>query len=175
VNTEELWSAATGEVQRGYLSLPDIVRSELAEILDRVAGLKSSIATLAAADAECEKCGGICCRFGKHHFTVVDLLGYLNAEAELFSPDFENPICPYHSGYGCKMPAAFRPYNCVIFICEEVECRLAAEDLNRLRSLEQTLKELYSRIEELLGNRFENGLFITYERSLVSGEKLFRY
>lgn len=175
MNDGQLWKAATGQVQKEYRSLPGMVRVELDEALSRIAELKSSIAALASADAECEKCGGICCRFGKHHFSAVDLLGYLKAAAELFSPDFANPVCPYHNGYGCLMPPALRPYNCIIFICEEVESRLAADVLHRLRSMEINLKELYSRIDELLGNRFENGLLISYERSLVSEGTLFRY
>ena len=175
MNDGQLWQAATAQVQKEYLSLPGLVRVELDETLKRVAELKNAIAALAAADAECEKCGGMCCRFGKHHFTVVDLLGYLHAKAELFSPDFANQICPYHAGAGCLMPPEFRPYNCIIFICEEVECRLASDVLSRLRGMEISLKELYGRVEILLGNRFENGLLITYERSLVSGGTLFRY
>lgn len=175
MNDGELWKAATEQVQKEYLALPGQVRIELDKTLKSIAELKSAIAALASADAECEKCGGICCRFGKHHFTVVDLLGYLNAEAELFLPDFANQVCPYHQGFGCLMSAALRPYNCIIFICEEVESRLDASVLHRLRSMEISLKGLYCRIAELLGNRFENGLLITYERSLVSGGALFRH
>lgn len=175
MNDGELWKVATEQVKKEYLSLPGLIRIELDESLKRVAELKSGIAELASADAECKKCGGICCRFGKHHFTVVDLLGYFHAGNELFLPDFASQICPYHAGAGCLMPPAFRPYNCIIFICEEVECGLAADVLSRLRSMETSLKELYCRVEKLLGNRFENGLLITYERSLVSGGVLFRY
>lgn len=175
MNDGELWQDATEQVKKEYLALSGQVRSELDEALNGIAGLKSAMAELASADAECEQCGGICCRFGKHHFTVVDLLGYLHAETGLFSPDFANPVCPYHNGSGCLMPPALRPYNCIIFICEAVECRLAADVLKRLRSMELSLKELYSKVEKLLGNRFENGLLITYERSLVSGGVLFRH
>ena len=175
MNDGQLWQAATEQVQKEYLSLSGLVKIELDKSLKSIAELKSAMATLASADAECEKCGGVCCRFGKHHFTVVDLLGYLQAGTGLFSPDFANQVCPYHQGFGCLMPAALRPYNCIIFICDEVECRLATDVLNRLRGMEISLKELYSGVEKLLGNRFENGLLITYERSLVSGSVLFRY
>lgn len=175
MNDGDLWKAATRQVQKEYLSLSGPVRIELDDVLNRIAELKSGIAAFASADEECEKCGGICCRFGKHHFTVIDLLGYLHAETELFSPDFDNQICPYHAGAGCMMPPALRPYNCIIFVCEEVESRLDADVLSRLRVMEIRLKEHYSRIETLMENRFENGLLITYERSLVSGAVLFRY
>lgn len=175
MNDGQLWQAATEQIQKEYLSLPGLVRVELDEALSGIAELKNDITALASADAVCEKCGGICCRFGKHHFTAVDLLGYLHAETGLFSPDFANQVCPYHQDAGCLMPPALRPYNCIIFICDEVECRLAADVLHRLRGMEINLKELYCRVEKLLGNRFENGLLITYERSLVSGGVLFRY
>ena len=73
------------------------------------------------------------------------------------------------------MEPALRPFNCTIFICDEIEACLDDTVKLELAASEKKLRRLYGTLEQLLGNRFENGLLITYERSRVSGEHLFRY
>lgn len=173
MDSVQLWREAVRQVTDEYLSLDDNAKNQLAHYLSRIGELKESIAALAAADQLCAGCGGVCCRFGRHHFTVVDLLGYLHSGKPLFSPDFDNPLCPYHNGEtGCLMPAALRPYNCIIFICEEVEQGLTQANREALAGMEIELKAAYGLIERLCENRFENGLLITFERSLATGGKI---
>ena len=175
MNAEELWAAATASVQAEYAALPPMLKQEAARLLTEIGMLKQRSASLAAAGEFCEACRGLCCGFGRHHFSVVDLLAYLVAERQLFEPHFENPLCPYHNGRGCVMEPALRPFNCTIFICEQVDACLAASVKLELAEIEKQLRSLYSQLGQLLGNRFENGLLITYERSRLSGERLFRY
>lgn len=175
MNAAELWAAAARAVTAEYGSLPAALKLEITAILTATAALKVKAAALVDAGALCEACQGLCCRFGKHHFSVVDLLGFLVAQRELFAPDFNNPVCPYHTGAGCMMEPALRPFTCTIFICEQVEARLDDTVRPELAAIEQELRSLGTKLEQLLGNRFENGLLITYERSLVSGSTLFRY
>jgi hypothetical protein len=175
VTDQELWSAAAARVTAEYAALPPLLRQEIAGLLTEIGELKVRSALLAVAGELCSACRGICCRFGKHHFSVVDLLGYLVAGRELFIPHFDDPLCPYHNGNGCIMEPSLRPLTCTIFICEQVEDSLDDPAKTSLAEVELQLRRLYGRLEQLLGNRFENGLLITYERSLVSGDKLFRY
>jgi len=171
----ELWAAAAACVQSEYAALPPLLRQEVALLIAEIGTVKRSSASLVDAGALCAACRGICCGFGKHHFSVVDLLGYLVAERELFTPLFDNPLCPYHTGTGCVMEPSLRPLSCTIFICEQIDACLADAVKLELAEIEQQLRRLYRQVEQLLGNRFENGLLITFERSRISGEQLFRY
>jgi len=178
VKDQELWSAAVAAVSREYELLPGPLRQRVAEICGEVSVAKGAYQGLAAtvdADGICADCQGLCCGHGKHHFTVVDLLGYLAASRELFVPGFGNPICPYHTGSGCLMESGLRPLNCIIFLCDRLDELLPEPAKLELASLEKELRRLYSCLEQLLGNRFANGLLITHERVVISGERLFNY
>lgn len=175
---QELWSEAVAAVSREYELLPGQLRQRVAEICCELSAVKGAYQGLAAtvdADGICADCQGLCCGHGKHHFTVVDLLGYRTAGRELFVPDFGNPICPYHTGSGCLMEPALRPLNCIIFLCDRLDALLPEPARRELASLEKELRRLYCCLELLLGSRFANGLLITHERALISGERLFNY
>ncbi len=178
VTDQESWSAAVAAVSREYELLPGLLRERVAEICDEVAAVKNAYQGLAAtvdADGICADCRGLCCGHGKHHFTVVDLLGYLAAGRQLFVPDFGNPLCPYHTGSGCLMEPGLRPLNCIIFLCDRLDDLLPEPAKGELSSLETELRRLYLCMELLLGSRFGNGLLITHERTVNSGERLFNY
>ena len=118
---QQLWSVAVERVRTDYGALPEALKLKLSALSAEIMVLKArhqALVTGSVAAAACAECGGICCRFGKHHFTAVDLLAYLVADRELFSPSFDNPVCPYHSGCGCLMEPSLRPFNCIIFLCE---------------------------------------------------------
>ena len=175
---QELWSTAVAAVQGEYSALPAGIRQRVTELAAEIAALKGAYQRRAATvdvDAACASCRGLCCGHGKHHFTVVDLLGYLAAGQELFAPLFTNPVCPYHNGGGCLMPPELRPLNCIIFLCDQLDDVLPEAARQELVALEQELRRLYCCLELLLGNRFANGLLITYERAQSGGDRLFNY
>jgi len=175
VTDQQIWSAAVERVKTDYHALPQALKLKLAELSAEIMTLKArhqaSVAT-AAADAVCAECQGLCCRFGKHHFTVVELIVYLSAGRELFTPSFDNPVCPYHSGAGCLMEPSLRPFNCVIFICEQLETALEVRVNAELSAIESRLRGIYKEFDQLLGNRFANGLLLTFQRALDSGAPL---
>lgn len=174
---QQLWAAAVERVRTDYLALPQTLKLRLSDLSIEIMALKArhqTAAATAAADEACAECGGSCCRFGKHHFTVVDLLVYLSAGRELFSPAFENPVCPYHNGCGCLMEPSLRPFNCIIFLCEQLETALEEQARADLAGIETRLRALYGEFEKLLGNRFANGLLITFQRALDSGAPLLK-
>lgn len=175
---QESWSAAVAAVSREYELLPGTVRQRVAEICSEVSDVKVAYQGLAAtvdAGGICADCRGLCCGHGKHHFTVVDLLGYLASGRQLFRPHFDNPVCPYHTGSGCLMEPGLRPLNCIIFLCDRLDELLSEPAKRELASLETELRRLYHCLDLLLGNRFANGLLITHERAAISGERLFNY
>src|SRR6185369_988495 len=173
----ELWSEAVGRVQGEYLALSMPVKQALYRLSSEIRELKDEHQKLVArysVDRLCEQCNGICCKYGKHHFTAVELIAYLVSERELFTPSFENPVCPYIGGSGCLMEPAFRPFNCIIFICEDLDNRLDEASRAELSIIEKELRQLYLRIDQLLGNRFGNGLLISFQRSIDAGTPMFK-
>jgi len=175
VTDQQVWSAAVERVRNDYHALPQALKLKLAELSAEIMDLKArhqAAVSTAAADAVCAECKGLCCRFGKHHFTVIELLVYLSAGRELFSPSYDNPVCPYHGGSGCLMEPSLRPFNCIIFICEQLETALEERVNADLAGIETRLRSIYKEFDQLLGNRFANGILITYQRALDSGAPL---
>jgi hypothetical protein len=167
-----MWSAAVQQVAAEYATLPPSLRERVGELTAAIRAAKREFQGMAAASGAekiCAACRGLCCGHGKHHFTVVDLLSLLAASRETPVPAFATPDCPYHDGTGCSMSPEFRPFNCIIFLCEEIENETPVAARVRLETLEKELRRLYLNLEQLLGNRFANGLLIAYERSLQSG------
>jgi hypothetical protein len=176
VTDQQLWSAAVERVRTEYGALPQALKLKLADLSAEIMNLKArhqAVVATAAANELCAACKGLCCKFGKHHFTVVDLIVYLSADREIFSPSFDNPVCPYHNGGGCLMEPSLRPFNCIIFICEQLETGLEKQVCRELEEIEACLRRFYEEFDGLLGNRFVNGLLITFQRTLDSGKPLF--
>jgi hypothetical protein len=70
------------------------------------------------------------------------------------------------------MEPSLRPFNCIIFICEQLETDLEEEARTDLAWLETRLRQMYGEFDQLFGNRFANGLLITFQRALDSGTPL---
>lgn len=159
-------------MEEEYGRLPVSQRAVVAEATEAVKACKKAlhriVEAVAAADI-CASCRGACCRSGKYHFTVVDLLVYLSDGRELFTPRFDQGACPYLAERGCMMEPARRPYNCVTFNCDGVERLLEPREKERLVRLEQELRANYTRLEELFGNRFMGGLLMNWERGCSRG------
>ncbi|MCM2358822.1 MAG: hypothetical protein NDI77_11785 [Geobacteraceae bacterium] len=169
----ESWDLAVAAVAGEFAALSPSRRALLAELTLAATACKkelNAVVTAVSAAEICAACGGGCCETGKYHVTVVDLLVYLVEGKELFTPRYDQGMCPYLGAQGCLMAPAYRPYNCVTFNCERVERLLMQAEKERLASLERELRSLYGRFEELCGNRFMGGLLMNCERDLI-GER----
>lgn len=168
----ELWRRGVAGVETDYLVLPSAVRSSLRKTVEAVKSCKLALQLLAdkaSCGDSCALCRGACCRSGKYHFTVVDLLVFLVDGIELFSPRFDQGVCPYLGANGCLMSPSYRPFNCIIFICDSVEERLSPEDVDMSRRFEKELRSHYEAVESLFARRFMHGLLINSEREIVGG------
>ena len=164
------WENAVATVRREYAALPASIRARLAELTAAIRFRKAAMAALTTGgESVCRACGGACCAHGRNHFTVVDLLAFLDAGTGLFTPVFDASICPYLSAQGCMMAPGFRPFNCIIFLCEEIDSSLPTSIRERLWAAEQELRRLYAELEQIFHNRFAHGLLITYERAHATG------
>ena len=168
----ETWNLAVAAVAAEFALLLPSRKALLAELTESAKTCKKELHAVAEGVSVaniCAACGGECCMTGKYHVTVVDLLVYLVEGKELFEPRFEQERCPFLGERGCLMEPACRPFNCVTFNCERVELLLEPQDMERLVRLEQALRALYGRFEELFGNRFMGGLLMNCERDIVRG------
>jgi hypothetical protein len=119
-----LWTRRVAEVSGLFRALPDRVRSELTPLAREIRRLKTDLQRIAdevSAGEICAQCGGECCRSGRYHVTVTDILVYSDAGVAPPDPPFTAGSCPYLSGAGCIFPPEYRPFNCITFNCDRIE------------------------------------------------------
>lgn len=155
-------AAVTAELER----LPARQRAWAAERLGHIAALQEELGALfVAADGprHCRRCAGACCERGAHHFTLVNLLAFLLAGEQPPEPDF-GLTCPFLGANGCRLPVARRPFNCVIFLCDEVLAGLDADQQQRAAQLEAQLRSWYEAFDKRFAGSSMRGLLIRAER-----------
>jgi hypothetical protein len=160
------WQLAVAAVTKEFSRLSPGERDRFSSLAEEVWSSKTALHAIAAAadcGGICTDCGGECCRTGKYHFTLVDLLVYLSRGEDLFEPGFNRPHCPYLGPEGCFMTPGYRPYTCVTFNCDRVMAFLEPSDEERLVRLERELRGLYGRFGVLLGRRVMDGLLLDCE------------
>ena len=168
----ELWEQGVAAVGREFAALSQETLGLLRGECSTIRAAKESLHGLfARADGgeKCRACAGACCARGKYHFTVVDLLVYLDAGEPLFVPRFDAGTCPYLGERGCLMPPAFRPYTCTTFVCDTVEDGLDTAQKARFYEIAAGLRDTYGRLERLFAGRFMYGLLMNSERQLQGG------
>jgi hypothetical protein len=174
----EKWNRAVSAVNREFALLPESLLAKLKNSLKTIKEYKRSVFRLTEtvnAGQICEACQGACCRKGKYHFTVIDLLVYLVEGKELFVPCFNNGRCPYSGDAGCLMEVEYRPFNCITFQCEKLERLLLPADIDKFYMLEKELRSEYADLERIFDNRFAYGLLANYERNFIErGTILFK-
>ena len=143
-----LWTATVARARRELTALPAAERDWLARQVRRIGRLQHRLDRLYhALDGPqlCALCSGGCCGCAKHHATLTNLLGYLLANAEPPAPDFSR-TCPFLGERGCRLPAAHRPFNCIIFFCETLDGRLSDSQRHRMARTEAVLRATYQAI-----------------------------
>ena len=159
-----LWHTAVQRLICEYSGLSADTQRALASLLRHGSRLKEQmlyITTAAGAGDICASCGGECCNYGRYHVTAADVLYHHISTRELFMPDFSrHPLCPYSCSDGCLMPPAFRPYTCVIFICEAVDALLSEAERTELQALETKLAEIMLNCATLAGPRITKGILL---------------
>ncbi|NIQ93638.1 MAG: hypothetical protein GWN87_05100 [Desulfuromonadales bacterium] len=117
----------------------------------------------AGGSEECRRCHGQCCDCGRNHFTLVNLLGFLLQGQRPPEPDFEQP-CPFLGESGCRLEVARRPYNCVTFICEQIEGRMSRSDRQAFYVDEAQLRLLHEQFDRRYALSSPRGLLIRAAR-----------
>lgn len=173
---KELWTRGVKVVATECAALPPAERAVLHAAVTTIMNRKKELHRLVGGVYDtgiCGTCQGACCRSGKYHVTVVDILAFLLEEEPLFVPDFEQSGCPYLGDAGCLMSPGHRPFNCITFHCEDVENLLSPGERGRCTELEFELRAWYERIEKICSGRFMNGFLLNCERDLLAGKGTF--
>ncbi len=165
VKDQALWEQALAATRNIYARLPPGCATELDGLIEEIMRLKQNLVELviAAGSANiCQACGGECCRYGRYHVSVLDIMAYLKSGAEPLTPDFSaNPACPYSNLMGCTMAARFRPMTCVVFNCQQVEDLLSPLQMQIARGYEQELRDAIGRAGQISGQRLDRALLLS--------------
>lgn len=165
MNDQAAWEQAVANVDRMYAGLPPATATELDRLIESIMGLKQNLVELvtSAGSADiCRTCGGDCCRFGKYHVSMLDIVAYLKSGAEMLVPDFStNPYCPYSNVSGCTMAPRYRPMTCVVFNCQLVEDQLTPAQQETMRNHEQELRTAIAQAGRITGLRLDRALLLS--------------
>ena len=160
-----LWAATLVRTRRELAELPAGEHGWLAAQVARIGARQTELDGLFReidGPALCADCLGGCCQ-ARHHVTLTNLLGCLLAGQEPPAPDFA-PGCPMLGAQGCRLPAAHRPFNCVIFLCDEVDRHLTQAQRDRFATIEAELRRSYHEVAERCPGASLRGLLIAAAR-----------
>ena len=161
-----LWTATLGRVRGELANLPATERIWFAVQVARIGSLQEDLDRLFGAIGGpelCATCLGGCCGGAKHHATLTNLLGYLLDGEEPPSPDFSR-TCPFLGSGGCRLSAACRPFNCIIFLCEALDGRLTDEQRQLFVHTECQLRAAYEAVAALCPGASLRGLLLAAAR-----------
>lgn len=148
----KIWQEVVVRVAEEWTGLPRAEKKWVAEHVLHIVHLQERLHQLfleVGGAIICRDCDGDCCGHGKFHPTLVNLLACLVTEQPFPDVEFEQH-CPYLGAAGCQFPPGLRPYNCISFICEQVENRLNPENQDEFYRLEKEIRKKY----ELFAGRY---------------------
>jgi hypothetical protein len=156
------WQTIQAALAREVSQLPESERRWMTGRLARIGRLQRCLHRLflaAGGPQRCQLCQGGCCDCGRNHLTLVNLLPFLLANESPPAADF-NRICPFVGEQGCLLEPARRPFNCVIFLCDEVDGALSAAQRQLFSALEGRLRTLYLEFDRRYAGSSLRGIFI---------------
>jgi hypothetical protein len=162
---QRLWQDTVTRIGTELSRLPSSERGWLERHLVEIGDAQQrlhQLFLLAGGSDLCAACDGACCDCGRNHLTLANLLAILVDGGEPPTPDF-TAACPLLGAQGCRLPAAQRPFNCVIFLCDTLEARLSPLELRQFHAVEQTLRRLYRELERRYAGAGLSGLLIRAE------------
>jgi hypothetical protein len=159
---QQQWRTIQADLAREVAQLPARERLWISCRLARIGRLQKRLHRLflAANGPElCRLCQGGCCGCGRNHLTLVNLLPFLLDKESPPAADFQRS-CPFVGDQGCLLEPGRRPFNCVIFLCEEVDAALSADQRRLFGALEGRLRTLYQDFARRYAGASLSGLFI---------------
>lgn len=170
MDDRQTWDQGLRLINKMLAGLPTVKRQQLSEVLASYRQVKEELAAVVLSidsEAVCRECRGQCCLNGKYRINVLDLISHCDAGISV-SPDFaQKPFCPYGTVQGCLMEAGCRPFDCVIFICDELDCRLPDSARSTLKISEKKLRDCLDDASRLLDLPVATPLLIWTEKTAL--------
>lgn len=163
---EDSWQQLTAQICREYTRLTQAERNWIAYHCRLIGFLQGKLDRLflqAQGENSCRDCRGDCCALGHNHLTLANLLSLLSSDQRLPQLDFSK-TCPLLTPKGCQLPAAYRPFNCISFICERIEAQLNTQQLADFYQTEKELRQLYRFFQQRYTGASFSGLLIAAAR-----------
>lgn len=155
MNDSEAWHRGVERVAAAFGKLPPASRQAIGKIAAAMVADKERMHSLLSGpqgESTCGDCGGACCRSGKYHVSVADVLVYHALERSLFLPDFHSGGCPFLAPDGCVMPPGFRPFSCITFACDALEDEVGEQRADEARQCESALRAHYRAIGGIIAS-----------------------
>lgn len=169
MNDRQLWDQGLHGVKSMLAGLPQVKMRQLTELLTNYRREKETLANVLLqvnSEITCRACAGQCCLNGKYRINVLDLLS-LCVEDKSLTPDFEQkPLCPYGTVSGCLMETRFRPADCILFICDDIDVHLSGSARSSLAAMERSLRNLLNDASRLLGVPIATPLLLWSEENI---------
>ncbi len=157
----KLWNSLINQLQR-ELNCIDVDELQwLQQRISLVKKLQQDIHTLfleAGGSEICRTCSGSCCGDGHNHMTLLNVAAALLAR-QLPQADFSK-TCPFLTCEGCRLDVTLRPFNCITFVCEQVETRMSAAQVAEFYRLEKMLRTHYTDVDQRYTGSSMRGLLI---------------
>lgn len=163
---EDCWQQLVTQICREYTQLETREKSWITRQCGRIGTLQEKLNQLfvqARGETVCRDCRGDCCALGHNHLTLANLLALYGSGQPLPQLDFSK-TCPLLTPKGCQLAAAYRPYNCISFVCERIETRLNPQQLTEFYQTEKELRQLYRFFQQRYAGASLSGLLIAADR-----------
>lgn len=170
MDDRQTWDQGLRLINKMLAVLPSVKRQQLSEMLASYRQEKENLAAVIMSidsEAVCRECRGKCCLNGKYRINVLDLISHCDAGTTV-PPNFDQkPFCPYGTLQGCLMEPGCRPFDCVIFICDELDCRLSDFARSALDIREKKLRDCLQDASRLLDLPVATPLLIWAEKNYL--------
>ncbi|MDY0212243.1 MAG: hypothetical protein RBR06_04505 [Desulfuromonadaceae bacterium] len=159
------WETLVNQLQCELSSIDESELQWLQQRISLIQVLQKNLHTLflqAGGQDICHACSGSCCGDGHNHMTLLNVAAAL-LKQQLPQANFSN-TCPFLTRTGCSLGVTLRPFNCITFICEQIEAHMNAEQVAEFYRLERTLRTHYTEVDRRYAGSNPRGLLIGVQR-----------
>lgn len=163
MDDQQLWHSGMARLGELLAALPQETQRMVSLLLDEYGQLKEAIARITSevdAAALCRQCAGQCCMNGKYRFNVLDACSCVAAGISVAASFAQKPLCPYGADTGCLLEARYRPLDCILFVCDDIDQALTSHARQHLDVEEQRLRSCLAELAQLLGEPLATPLLL---------------
>ncbi len=159
------WKTLVSQLRRELNGIDEVERRWLQQRISLIQALQRDLHALflqVGGSDICRICTGSCCGAGHNHMTLLNVAAALLAQ-QLPQADFSR-TCPFLTHTGCSLDVTLRPFNCITFICEQIEIHMSAEQVAEFYRMEKVLRAHYTEMDRRYAGSSLRGLLIGAQR-----------